>query len=132
MTTVQPIPKKKKRKKSKRQILEGKCDRLFSLIIRAGGKCESGRLARHGGTLQCAHGFSRSYKAIRWDRRNAWCLCSACHVYFTHRPLEWDMWLVEQWGADLYAEMRALALGGELRDLEELHTELKEAMTAAA
>lgn len=129
MTTVQPRPKtpKKKRRKSDRQILTAKCDRLFSLAVRTAGQCESGRSARHGGLLQCAHGISRRYTAVRWDRRNAWCFCQACHVYFTHRPLEWDVWLHETWGDDLYSEMRALALTGVEPDLSDLHELLKAA-----
>lgn len=131
MTQVTPIPKKKKRKKSDRQKLIAKCDTLFSLWVRSVGQCESGRSARHGGILQCAHGISRRYHAVRWDRRNAWSLCQACHVYYTHRPLEWDVWLEEKWGADLHAELRALALAGVEPDLNELHERLKNEARAA-
>lgn len=122
---VQPLPKKKKRKKSERRKDEEVCDRLFSLITRSIGMCESGRL-EHKGNLQCAHGISRSYKAIRWDPRNAWSFCAGCHTYFTLRPMEWEMWLEERWGPVLLAEMRTLALAGLKSDMKTLRAELTE------
>lgn len=111
--------------------LTKECDALFSRIVRQEGRCASRRLARHGGVLQCAHGISRAYKATRWDLRNAWCLCQACHMYFTHHPLEWDLWLHETWGEELYAEMRALALTHRKPDVRELVVELRTAALEA-
>lgn len=132
MTTVIERPKKKRApKKRAKQDYSKQCDILFSQLVRSVGRCESGRLARHGGVLQCAHGISRRYRAVRWDRRNAWSFCQACHMYFTHHPLEWDEWLRQTWGDDLYVEMRALALAGERPDLPALLVELKEARAAA-
>ncbi len=96
------------RKRRKKTALE-KCDDLFGQLVRARGHCESGRKT-HGGVHQCAHGFSRSYKAIRCDFRNAFCLCQGCHTYYTYRPLEWDEWLMQRWGTHLYYELRGLAL----------------------
>lgn len=90
-----------------------KADTIFSLIIRAPGYCaECGSHYR----LQCAHGFSRRYRNVRWDERNAWCLCSACHMRFTHRPLEWDEWMLDRMGAS-YEVVRRLALSGEKPDV---------------
>lgn len=88
-----------------------RADEAFSKLVRSRGICESGR-QEHKGILQCAHGFSRRYGATRCDERNAFALCSGCHVYYTHRPLEWDEWLRERWGEGLYAEIRSLALSG--------------------
>ncbi len=98
---------------------------MFSRLVRSIGMCESGRLD-HAGPLQCAHGFSRRYRAVRWDRRNAWCLCAGCHMFFTHHPIEWDEWMHRQMGDALYSQIRSLALGGERVDLKELHALLKE------
>lgn len=82
-------------------------DRMFSALVRNVGVCEiCGATSDH----QCAHGFSRRYLSVRWDRRNAFCLCRGCHMKYTHRPLEWDEWLRARWGEDLYWEMRHLAL----------------------
>lgn len=96
-------------------------DRIFSILIRADGECV------HCGTterLQCAHGFSRRYRSVRWDTRNAFCLCQRCHMFFTHRPLEWDEWLKDRWGEDLYDEVRAAALGIKKVDLDSVREEL--------
>ena len=108
----------KRRAKAKRlklrqsaTALKTRADRLFSLAVRSVGHCQSGR-PEHKGPLQCAHGFSRRYLATRWDRRNAWALCAGCHVYYTHRPLEWDEWMRYRMGF-AYPEVRALALGGK-------------------
>lgn len=96
-------------------------DRLFSVLTRAGGECvHCGATER----LQCAHGFSRRYRNVRWDSRNAFCLCQGCHLFFTHRPLEWDEWLRDRWGEDLYAELRALALSIAKVDLDEVRAAL--------
>lgn len=102
-------------RKLTRKQLTAKADKLFSQVIRQPGRCEN--CGGHS-FLQCAHGISRRYHAVRWDLRNAFPLCRSCHVYFTHRPLEWDDWLIERWGALLYKEMRSTALRGERVDLE--------------
>lgn len=94
-----------------------RADKYFGLVIRARGACE------HCGdtyVLQCAHGFSRSYRNTRWHEDNAFCLCRACHMYYTHHPLEWDDWLKAKWGDVLYGQMRALALSTEKPDVKEL------------
>lgn len=116
------LPKAKKRKKTPRRNYSAQCDVLFSKLVRAPGRCV---ICGSSDRVQCAHGFSRRYRAVRWDRRNAWALCQAHHLFYTHRPLEWDTWLHEQWGDELYAEMRALALAGERLDLKALVAELK-------
>lgn len=121
---------KKPKKRAKRDYSK-QCDVLFSQVVRARAKCESGRLVRHSGVLQCAHGFSRRYRAVRWDPRNAFCFCAACHVYFTHHPIEWDLWLRETWGEEQYDEIRALALAGEKPDLQDLLAVLKVEARAA-
>ena len=110
-----PAPKKKS------QVKEA--DRLFSLWVRSVGVCESGRL-EHAGALQCAHGISRRYRAVRWDRRNAYALCQGCHVFYTHRPLEWEDWLRARWGAN-YEPMRALAMSGSRPDMDALLVKLR-------
>ena len=112
--------RKPKRPPNRTQLL-ARCDLLFGRIVRHAGRCENCDSTEF---LQCAHGFSRSYRTVRWDRRNAFCLCRGCHVYFTHRPLEWDGWLRERWGDSLYAELRGLALTHRPPDLSELAAEL--------
>ena len=103
------------KKKPKQGTLTRRADRYFSLYIRQrDGQCQAGRSWNQGcegiHNLQCAHGLSRRYYSTRWDPRNAWALCRACHTYFTHHPIEWDMWLEDRLGLELYREIRLLAL----------------------
>lgn len=101
---------KKKPKTPTKTQQRNMADGLFSKLIRSVGRCEN-----CGGVefLQCAHGFSRRYRATRWDEANAWALCRACHVYFTHRPIEWDEWMRERLGPELYEVIRQQALTGK-------------------
>ena len=84
-------------------------DELFSKIIRLRDQAVCQNCGKTD-FPQCAHGFSRSYRAIRWDERNAWCLCRGCHTYFTHHPLEWDEWLIERLGERLHRDLKRQAL----------------------
>jgi hypothetical protein len=85
---------------------KGKCDVLFSKIIRSPGHCR-----RCGGTewLQCAHIISRKYSATRCDVRNAWCLCASCHRRLTDWPREHSRFITETIGSDLYDELKLKA-----------------------
>jgi 5-methylcytosine-specific restriction endonuclease McrA len=116
----------------RRQNRTKACDALFGKIIRARGACES---CGQTWDLQCAHGFSRRYRSVRWDEVNAFCLCRGCHMKFTHRPLEWDDWLKADWGEVRYWEIRHIALTAPNPDLDETHARLKarwDEMEAAA
>lgn len=123
--------------KAKRQASPSKkkaeADRLFSLIVRSVGYCQSDR-DDHNGVHQCAHGFSRRYLATRWERWNAFCFCQGCHKYYTVRPLEWEVWLREQWGecheggyprGDLYDWRRQFALIAPNPDIDEVLARLR-------
>lgn len=112
-----------RKKKTSRQAQVNKLDKLFSLIVRSHGRCVVCDTTQN---LQCAHGFSRRHRATRWDFRNAFSLCRGHHVYFTHRPLEWDDWLRDRWGETLYWEIRHLALSDQRPDLDELLLEFGE------
>lgn len=130
MTPAQDKLRKRRAKAKRLKIrqspkrLKAKADRLFSIAVRSVGLCESGRI-EHKGPLQCAHGFSRRYLATRWTRENAFCLCAGCHVFYTHRPLEWDNWLRDRLGVR-YWDVRAGALGGDV-DISETLARLKAA-----
>ena len=47
------------------------------------------------GSLQWCHVFSRRYKSIRYEPYNNLVMCSAHHVYYTHRPEEWAVFMIE-------------------------------------
>lgn len=122
--SVTPLPKKKRPVKRRASVAD--CDKAFGLLIR--GPKDNPHPCANCGTrenIQCAHGFTRAYHATRWDDRNAFPLCKGCHVFFTHRPIQWDDWLLERWGPDLYREIRALAVSHQRVDKDALLAELK-------
>lgn len=117
-------------KKSSVKTLRDKADKLWSLMIRQrDGRCR--RCGRGQGevVLQAAHVISRRYKAIRWDERNGITLCRGCHHWNHHQPVEFDWWVQELIGKDVYEALReeALSYTGELKriDLEEVIAELE-------
>lgn len=79
------------------------------------GHCE--HCFRKNAVLQGAHGFSRWYRATRWLEINGFSLCQGCHVYYTHRPLEWDSYLRVAWGQPVYDELRHAALKNAKQDM---------------
>lgn len=97
-------------------------DDLFGKIIRYGRCCAECGSPMY---IQCAHGFSRRYRATRWHRDNAWPLCRACHKRYTENPLKWEVWLRTVWGDEKYDEMRDLALNGTTPDPREVVAELR-------
>lgn len=119
-----PIARKsrpRKKRKTPRAKLKKIADKLWSLIVRTAGKC---RICGVTERLQAAHGFSRRYLGTRHDLRNGWCLCAGHHVYFTHRPLEWDEWLRAELGP-LYEPMRQAALAKAIPDYEAIVAKLE-------
>lgn len=124
---VTPIPKPKRR--PKRANTTKQCDTLFGKFVRSRGRCEIEGCT--SADLQCAHGFSRRYRATRWDDRNAFCLCRGHHLYYTVRPLEWDEWMKQRLGP-LYDELRTLALTGPNPSLPAVLASLRERAKEAA
>lgn len=108
--------------KKKRQNHMKQADILFSKIIRR----RDGVCVRCGRTenLQCAHIISRSYRSIRCDVDNAVALCRGCHVFFTHRPLEWQEWVEAMWPGR-WGVLRERALAYERLDWKRRVAELK-------
>lgn len=84
-----------------RAKLKREADQLFARQVRDRGSCEARGLDDLGcaGVLQCAHIESRRFHALRWDHRNALCLCAAHHTYYTHRPFFWFMFIAEHFPA---------------------------------
>ena len=78
-------------RKITRKGLKKKCDTLFSLQVRSLGYCElRARDNIHcGGVLQCAHIIGRSAHSIRWNKKNALCICEGHHVWYTNNPNAW-------------------------------------------
>lgn len=124
-----PVVKAKPGKKTKRQNLTRDCDLIFSRLVRLPGHCADCGTTQN---LQCAHGFSRRYRATRWVFANAWPLCRGCHLKYTLRPLEWEDWMVNHLGHVDYALLRERALKGKNPDLKLLLVELRELEKNAA
>lgn len=82
---------------------KGKCDVLFSKIIRQRSSCE-----RCGSKdwLQTSHIISRRFSATRTDIENAQCLCAKCHRFFTDHPVEFGRWVFESIGEDAYDRLK--------------------------
>jgi hypothetical protein len=86
--------------------IEGRVDRLFSKLVRrdAGWECEIHKIASDRGIvlpfscsekLQCCHKFSRSYKNIKYHRRNVYCGCEAGNVWAHYNEQEWyELWRI--------------------------------------
>lgn len=127
--SAKPKKRLRRQRKSTPAQLAREADRLWSRIIRYGGSCEAWaqQPPKCSGSLQGAHGFSRRYRNTRWLPINGFCLCAAHHTFFTHRFLEWQDWLRQTWGAEVYNELRLTALRAYKPDvkaaLEALQTE---------
>ncbi len=95
------------------KYLKKKCDDLFSRKIRSLGVCQfMGKdHVRCSSVLQCAHIETRGAHALRWDEKNALCLCSGHHFYYHNHmndfftmikifyPIQW--WYVQQHKHDI-------------------------------
>lgn len=101
---------KQRRKRAQGTVDKAACDRLFSLIIRALGRCE--RCGSTTGQLQCAHIMSRRYTATRCEYENAWCACAACHRFLTENPHEHVAFAVLTRGVVGYEELQRRAYAG--------------------
>lgn len=77
-------------------------DRQFSLAIRTRDEWTCRHCHTHyippTKALQCAHIYSRAIKATRYCADNAVSLCAACHKWFTERPSDFHLWLVQELG----------------------------------
>jgi 5-methylcytosine-specific restriction endonuclease McrA len=85
---------------------KGKCDKIFSQIIRMSGECLNCRKTTN---LQCAHIVSRRFAATRTDLQNAYCLCAGCHQYFTAWPREFSKFITKNTGSDAYERLKLKA-----------------------
>ena len=56
--------------------------------------------------LQWAHVYSRRYKTVRWNPWGSMCLCSGCHLWWHHNPVDAIKWLELLWGEKRLAELR--------------------------
>jgi len=86
-------------------VAKKKADRLFSRLVREHGRCEHCGSLGTSVQLQCAHWISRRYSHTRTDLANAFCLCAACHRWFTDHPTEFGRWAIGRRGEDTYQRL---------------------------
>jgi hypothetical protein len=81
-----PKPQKPHKKYSQKLA-----DKYFSLLIRHRGHCEAAGFdgIHCGGSLQCAHIVGRANKRLRYDEKNALCLCAGHHYWYTNHNADW-------------------------------------------
>lgn len=100
-------------------------DLAWAKTVRAKGPCfalgkvypafRDGGLWRHSfcqGQIQACHIHSRRYLATRTDERNGVPMCAFMHDWFTARPKDWETWISDQIGPELYEELRQKAMRG--------------------
>ena len=80
----------------KKKTLKNTLDREFSKLVRSRGVCEMmghEKPCSSKETHQCAHIYSRRHINIRWDKKNALCLCAAHHWWVHDNPLDFSAWI---------------------------------------
>lgn len=111
------------------KTLKNKADKLFSQSVRARGVCQRCGRTPPAVVLHCSHVMSRKYTAIRWDERNALCMCQGCHFWQHQNPAENALFLLEVVGETELDALRkeALAYTGTISkvDYESLVKELE-------
>ena len=110
--SAKPRKRPRKQRKSTPAQLAREADKLWSTLVRSKGSCEAWAYQppKCSGALQAAHGFSRRYRHTRWLPINGFALCQAHHMYWTHNPLAWEVYLRKMWGPDVYDDLRHTAL----------------------
>lgn|SRR3990167_4822933 len=99
-----------------------RCDALVGSQVRSRGVCEDIRIHNCTKVWQWAHGLSRSYHNTRHMEDNGFCLCSGAHKFYTDRPLEWEVFLLQKWGEEKLRYMKKIALDhGKVIDYKELY-----------
>ncbi len=56
--------------------------------------------------MHCSHVFSRRYRRIRWDPRNAQALCFTCHDWYGGNPVDSGRWAEEVLGEATISAIR--------------------------
>ena len=104
-----------------------KLDKILGEITRARGYCVR---CKNTETLQTAHIYSRSNRAVRWDLNNVVCFCYNCHMNFAHKnPIAFTEWVKSWLGEFKFTELQQRANSlkkWELWEMEELYKRFSE------
>lgn len=123
-----------------RRINRSKADIWFSLYIRERAKwaCErctkqfsmpvlvGNKVMGAPSNLHCSHIFGRRNKSVRFDKKNAYAHCFACHQWFTENPIELYGWVTGVQGVDEVQSLRVRAKRAKKVCEEEAAEEYKE------
>ena len=82
-------------------------DKIFAEIVRSKYRCVKCHKVQN---LNTAHIYSRSNRSVRWDFKNALCLCAGCHIFWAHKnPIEFTEFVKDYLGEYEYNELRIRA-----------------------
>lgn len=104
---VKTIKIKRRKKKTNKQVLELKADRLVREIVLIRDRscvCPPPKNG-HSAVMQPGHLISRGKKSLRWDLRNVHCQCSSCNLTHEFAPERYTQWFIEEFGAEEYAQL---------------------------
>jgi hypothetical protein len=97
-------------------------DDLWSVWVRAAHeRCEMCDAPFRPEAMDCAHGFSRAERAIRFDPTNTFALCSADHLRHTPPRQAWWDWMREYLGSGAYERLAYLSRIGGKFGLSDCH-----------
>ena len=118
-------------KKTSRKTLKRKADKLFSELILLKGKCERCGIRR---TLQVHHIIGRRNLNLRFDPKNAVCICSGCHTLrrdSAHQdPLGFQAWLIKKRRKDYnYLMFKRMELATQV-DYEDIIKRLQDTLSS--
>lgn len=85
----------------------GKCDALFSKIVRREGVCE---ICGRTENIQCCHIISRTYSNTRLVEANAFAGCAKCHLHTHKWPVDMYDFISSHIGMVAYDKLKELAL----------------------
>lgn len=91
------MPKKRKKKKSRRQLLQKELEELLKQCVRARDKdtCQRCEKLVYGSNSQTSHVIPKSQNThLRYDLANVKLLCNYCHMHWWHgdNPIEPVNW----------------------------------------
>ena len=69
-----------------------------------------------GGRVVACHGFDRGEMPVRWDLRQGFSGCDAANKWADDYRVRWYVWCEQQWGGELYADLRGLVMQGASGD----------------
>lgn len=121
-----PKPKPRHHKKTERQRLVEKLDRLTSeIVINRDRKCVTCGVTRN---LSCGHLITRARYGVRWDLQNCAAQCFACNALHESDPEPYKTWFILRYGESALEELKIKSKLGKftLFEMKKILADLKE------